>query len=313
MEDLIRESPFGQIVRWATKNKVFQYPEEKPDFQLPEAYVTAINSEKQKPLSATPSTTLSRSGSNVNGSDPEKEHEADHLPNARLSTVATLNSPEAGHEPELVRTRSRQETTPYTQDRFDVERQESLSRAESRPIAPVKTSNGDILVDWYDSDDQGNPQNWSAGIKFWISFVICLYTFVVYSASAIYTSSIEGVSVEYGLTPAVASLGLSLYVLAYGIGPLIFAPMSEIASIGRSPVYFATFVVFVIVSIPAGFVKNFAGLVVLRFLQGFFGSPCLANGAATMQDIYSMMQFPYALIACEYLSRIKLLAHANSL
>jgi DHA1 family multidrug resistance protein-like MFS transporter len=44
-------------------------------------------------------------------------------------------------------------------------------------------------------------------------------------------------------------------------------------------------------------VNNFAGLLVLRFLQGFFGSPCLANGAASLGDMYSMLGLPFAMIA----------------
>lgn len=71
--------------------------------------------------------------------------------------------------------------------------------------------------------------------------------------------------------------------------------MSEVPVIGRSPVYIITFFLFVILSIPTALVKNFAGLLVLRFLQGFFGSPCLANGGATMQDMYSLLYLPYAI------------------
>lgn len=37
--------------------------------------------------------------------------------------------------------------------------------------------------------------------------------------------------------------------------------------------------------VPTALVNNIGGLLFLRFLQGFFGSPCLANGGATMQDM----------------------------
>lgn len=66
---------------------------------------------------------------------------------------------------------------------------------------------------------------------------------------------------------------------------------------------------FFIVSIPAAFVQNYPGLMVLRFLQGFFGSPCLASGGASVGDMYSLYHLPYALIAwvsaayCKYTSR----------
>lgn len=42
--------------------------------------------------------------------------------------------------------------------------------------------------------------------------------------------------------------------------------------------------------------KSFAGLIVLRFLQGFFGSPILASGGASLQDIYDWNALPYAYI-----------------
>jgi DHA1 family multidrug resistance protein-like MFS transporter len=40
-------------------------------------------------------------------------------------------------------------------------------------------------------------------------------------------------------------------------------------------------------------VDNLGAIIFLRFLQGFFGSPCLANGGATMQDMYSLLYIPY--------------------
>ena len=77
---------------------------------------------------------------------------------------------------------------------------------------------------------------------------------------------------------------------------MTFAPLSEIPSIGRNPIYAITFMLFVVLSIPTALVQSFSGLLVLRFLQGFFGSPCLANGGATMQDLYSELNLPYAMI-----------------
>ena len=76
---------------------------------------------------------------------------------------------------------------------------------------------------------------------------------------------------------------------------MLFAPISELPAVGRSPVYASTFFIFVILSAPTATVKSFNGLVALRFFQGFFGSPCLANGGATMSDMYSERMLPYAM------------------
>ena len=83
----------------------------------------------------------------------------------------------------------------------------------------------------------------------------------------------------------------------YGTGPLLFSPLSELPVIGRNPVYIVTMFLFVIISIPTAVPHNYAGLMVLRFLQGFFGSPCLASGGASVGDMFSLLNLPYALIA----------------
>jgi len=61
--------------------------------------------------------------------------------------------------------------------------------------------------------------------------------------------------------------------------------MSEIPLFGRNIPYIVSFALFVILSVPLALVHNYAGLLVLRFLVGFMGSPCLATGGATMQDM----------------------------
>ena len=80
-----------------------------------------------------------------------------------------------------------------------------------------------------------------------------------------------------------------------GIGPLLFSPISEIPIVGRNPPYLLTFGIFVLLCVPTALVDNFGGLLVLRFLQGFFGSPCLATGGASIGDIFSLLKLPYGL------------------
>jgi DHA1 family multidrug resistance protein-like MFS transporter len=289
MSDLMREAPVGQLLRFVTKNKLFPYPEELPGFQLPETYNTVLNEHTHEKLGP------SRSDSE-NAISGEAHKAAEELPELKQRvTTRSIRPGDIEHAATLTRTKTRESTTPYTEERLEVEAELAAERTKSIAIMPTKTSDGTILVDWYTTDDPGNPQNWSQKKKFYVAFLVSIYTFAVYSGSAIYTSSEQGVMKEFGVNATDASLPLSLYVLAYGIGPLLFAPLSEVPLIGRNPVYIITFLFFVIVSIPAPLVNNFAGLLVLRFLQGFFGSPCLANGGATMQDMYSLLYLPYAL------------------
>ncbi|KAJ5329466.1 hypothetical protein N7452_009856 [Penicillium brevicompactum] len=262
MEAVIRDAPFGQLVRYLTKNKYFQYPEEKPDFKLPDTWLELLND------------------------------------SASIIGDEKVISPETNHNSHSSEPLSRASTqASQIEARLQLEEQHEIEKTKSIPIAPKKTKDGAILVDWYYTDDSDNPHNWSNRKRALIATIICLYTFVVYTTSAIYTSSTEGIMREFGVDTLLATLGLSLYVLGYGIGPLAFSPLSEIPVIGRNPVYIITMFLFVIISIPTALVKNFAGLMVLRFLQGFFGSPCLASGGASIQDMYSLMALPYAMMA----------------
>ena len=293
MSDMIREAPLGQMIRLFTRNRMFQYPEEKPDFQLPEAWNTALNSNDNDVLPRSDEKSSEAITPNTRHSSEEaKEADLDDL---RKAVTTKSVGGDMGGRVSLNRTKTREETTGYTQERFEVEQELAIERTKTTPIMPTKTADGNILVDWYTTDDPANPQNWSLKKKLFVTLVISLYTFAVYTGSAIYTSGEGQVIERFHVSPEDASLPLSLYVLAYGMGPLIFAPMSEVPLIGRSPVYVATFAIFVILCIPTALVQNFAGLLVLRFLQGFFGSPCLANGGASMQDIYSLLYLPYAI------------------
>ncbi|WYZ46256.1 hypothetical protein EsH8_IX_000481 [Colletotrichum jinshuiense] len=288
MAQIIRDAPAGQVIRFLTRNKVLQYPEEKPGFQLPQQWLDVLNSEKETPAEATPADITAaspRSSDSIHTGDENKRYSQKEEEDA------------APYGASLQRTKTREETIPYTQDRLEYDEMHDIQKTKSIPIVPKKTKDGAILVDWYYSDDTENPQNWSNSKRGLITTIICVYTFVVYTSSAIYTTSVEGVIHEFGVDLTEASLGLALFVLGYGIGPLLFSPLSEIPRIGRNPIYIVTMLLFVIVSIPAPLADNFAGLMVLRFLQGLFGSPCLASGAASLGDMYSLLNLPYALVA----------------
>ncbi|KAB5584919.1 hypothetical protein GE09DRAFT_1209560 [Coniochaeta sp. 2T2.1] len=64
---------------------------------------------------------------------------------------------------------------------------------------------------------------------------------------------------------------------------------TEIPVIGRNPVYSLTFIVYWALLFPTATVKNFSGLLALRFWLASFGSPALANGDATIGDMFVLI------------------------
>lgn len=324
MADMIRDAPLGQIIRYITKNKVLLYPEERADFACPHAYSAPdLAAKEQKTSITSPSSTSAGLGADEKSEvvDPADAEKADLEPAEEAEPVerpGVLNREELERidtsKSELENPVEARATTRSTLGRVatrsalshsntqaDLEAawaeayEATLAKEPSRPIIPQRTEDGTILVDWYTTDDPENPQNWAQGKKAFTAFLICLYTLAFYMGSAIYTPSAPYLSEIYGVSLEVTSLGLSLYVLAYGLGPLLFSPLSEIPSIGRNPPYIVSFFIFVILCIPTALVDNIPGLMVLRFLQGFFGSPCLATGGASLQDIYSLIKLPYVL------------------
>ncbi|KAM0563737.1 hypothetical protein ACHAPJ_001469 [Fusarium lateritium] len=302
MADYIRDAPLGQVIRFVTRNKYLQYPEEKPGFKFPEEWNAVINNPDaiidENPNNNTAITgVLASSASSTVAAEEDPETKGKPKPeNEKEDEGRDIEraDPAPMH---LHRSRSPGETQAYTVDRLEADEEHEVEKVKSIPVVPKRTKDGHILVDWYYSDDNENPHNWTNNRRLGVALIICFYTFVVYTSSAIYTSSTEGVMRAFGVSQLKATLGLSIYVLGYGIGPLIFSPLSEIPRIGRNPVYIVTMFLFVIISIPTAVVKNYPGLMVLRFLQGFFGSPCLASGGASLGDIYSLMALPYAMMA----------------
>lgn len=78
-----------------------------------------------------------------------------------------------------------------------------------------------LLVDWAPDDPQ-NPRNWSTPKKLFVTFQICLLTTSVYIGSAIYTAGLEGVEAQFHISPVKALLGLTLFVIGYALGPMVW-------------------------------------------------------------------------------------------
>ena len=140
-----------------------------------------------------------------------------------------------------------------------------------------------------------NPRNWTRPKKFFVTFEICLLTFSVYIGSAIYSSGILGVAQEFGVSRVAATLGLTLFVAGYGLGPMLWSPLSEIPQTGRNPIYILTLALFVVLQVPTALATNFGMLLAFRFITGFIGSPSLATGGASIGDMYSPAKRTYGL------------------
>ena len=101
------------------------------------------------------------------------------------------------------------------------------------------------------------------------------FTFISPVSSSMVAPAISGISKDFRITNEVEQqLVLSVFVLAYAIGPLILGPLSEIY--GRVPVLQLANLFYLVFNVACGASKNKGEMIAFRFLSGLGGSAPLA-------------------------------------
>ncbi|GFF22544.1 caffeine resistance protein 5 [Aspergillus udagawae] len=173
----------------------------------------------------------------------------------------------------------------------------SKSEATTNPSLSAASSDtvDHILVDFSGPRDPDMPRNWPMFAKTVVMIDVMLLNFSFYAASAIFTPSIPKIEEVFDATNAEGTLGLSLFVIAYGIGPLILSPLSSMPSIGRTPVYVLGSLAFCLFNIGTALARNLQTILILRFCGGLVGSAPISVGGATLMEVYDPGQIPYVI------------------
>ena len=87
--------------------------------------------------------------------------------------------------------------------------------------------------------------------------------------------------VHFGVGEEVASLGWSLFVLGFAIGPFLWAPLSELY--GRQILFTITYMALTAFNAGAAGAQNMQTLIILRFFAGALGSSPLTNAGGVSQ------------------------------
>ena len=83
--------------------------------------------------------------------------------------------------------------------------------------------------------DPRNPLGFSMFKKWTITVLMAFATLAVSFASSAYSGGVAEIVQEFKCSEEVATLGVSLFVLGFAIGPLFWAPLSEMY--GRRKLY----------------------------------------------------------------------------
>jgi len=126
-------------------------------------------------------------------------------------------------------------------------------------------------VTWSGPDDKENPKNWSYAMKWVVTTLVSLISFVTTFSSSSIAPALPQIASEFHITTQVEqSLPFAIFGVGFVVGALPYGPLSELY--GRTPVLHVSFAFFVIFTIASGFSKTFAQLVVFRLLAGIGGS-----------------------------------------
>ncbi|PWN46595.1 MFS general substrate transporter [Violaceomyces palustris] len=136
-----------------------------------------------------------------------------------------------------------------------------------------------------DITDPSDPLNWTTRKKWRTILIISLSAFCVTCTSSVVTSAYGGIEREFGVSHEVAILGLSLFVIGLGIGPLLLGPLSEFY--GRRPIYLVSYTSFFLLGLPVSFANNAPVFLLFRFITGFCGSAFLSIAGGTVSDLFT--------------------------
>jgi multidrug resistance protein len=236
------------------------------------------------------------------GSQPKQQHQQqptpDHLSSSNTSISSTsLEKDTHHHEPQ----HHKSPTSGIEADALDdLNLPYRTLTSEATMLAyTTETPSGNILREiqsnrtgrteryelvTFTVNDPENPKNWSKAYKWWCTMVVACTCFTVAFNSAVITANIEGPAEEFGVSEEISLLAITMFVIGFGIGPMAFAPLSEI--LGRKIIYGTTLFIAVVFIIPCAVAKNAATLVVCRLIDGIAFSAPMTLVGGTLADLW---------------------------
>jgi MFS transporter, DHA1 family, multidrug resistance protein len=140
------------------------------------------------------------------------------------------------------------------------------------------------LIVWDGPEDPRNPMNWPQGRKWLYTVVLGSMTFCITFASSVFSTATVVTAEIFNVSIEVMTLGTSLFVLGFALGPIIWGPMSEL--FGRKKPLFIGFFIFAIFQIATAVAQNLYTIMLTRFFGGLFGSAPLAIVGGTLADFF---------------------------
>ncbi|KAI8668856.1 MFS domain-containing protein [Fusarium keratoplasticum] len=149
----------------------------------------------------------------------------------------------------------------------------------------TRSRTNEVLVNW-ELDDPENPYNWSKSKKNLVLFYTAVLVINSTMGSALPSLAIPNIVEDFGITSQAGKvLPISVYLIGYVFGPIIWGPLSE--HFGRRDLSFATFGLFTVFTMACALAPNWPALLIFRFFCGAFASSPIAIVAGILADVYN--------------------------
>ncbi|KAJ5097495.1 hypothetical protein N7456_008216 [Penicillium angulare] len=149
------------------------------------------------------------------------------------------------------------------------------------------TEDDPYAVTWIEQDPR-NPMLFSETKKWSYTMLVAFATLAVSLVSSAYTGGIQQIEEQFGIGDEVATLGVSLFVVGFAVGPVVWAPMSEL--FGRQVLFVGTYAALTLFNVGTAVAQNSWSLIILRFFAGAFGSSPLTNAGGVIADMFPAKQ-----------------------
>lgn len=146
---------------------------------------------------------------------------SDHSPSATLMADDTPKTKSADGSGSL---------TPLEKDTVSpsLPRPRDVEKALHQHDKEEEEAGPSFQVEFNGDEDPRSPKSLSTLRKWIIVLIVSSTSLCVACTSSLYTGTYEQVMEEFGSTPTVTTLGLSMFVVGLGLSPMILAPLSEV-------------------------------------------------------------------------------------
>ncbi|KAI1104254.1 MFS general substrate transporter [Jackrogersella minutella] len=140
------------------------------------------------------------------------------------------------------------------------------------------------IVDWDGPDDPANPLNWSSLKKgLHIAYVSVFVLYANLAATMFAPGAAELVQEFHVTSSVIATFTVSIYVLAFMVGPVFLAPLSELY--GRLVIYHVCNIVYLGFTLGCALSNDVGMFLAFRFFAGCASAGPLTIGGGTIADV----------------------------